>query len=143
MAGKHLFEQRKPNHYRLVVHRAIPTGNNAVAKKWSDVLAHEGISGKTTLRPSTKTTVMVDSGEVDEFDDPIMVAEIVETVEMGQISDAEKAQIDSGARFEVVGMVKLSGQPTQASLSRSATVMYNDWQSKMKLKYNLFGHTQA
>ena len=143
MAGKHLFEQVKANRYRLVIHRAIPTGNNAVAKKWADVLAHEGFTGKTTLRPSTKTTVMVDSGEVDEFDDPIMVAEIVETVEMGQISDAEKAQIDSGARFEVVGVVKLSGQPTQASLSKSATRMYNDWQAKMKQKYNLFGHTQA
>ena len=143
MAGKHLFEQVKANRYRLVIHRAIPTGNNAVGQAWLRVLSHEGITGKTVLRPSTKTTVMVGSGEVDEFGDPIMEPKTTETVEMGQISDDEKAQIDSGARFEVVGVVKLSGQPTQSSLSKSATRMYNDWQSKMKLKYNLFGHTQA
>ncbi|KKN07934.1 hypothetical protein LCGC14_1061880 [marine sediment metagenome] len=143
MAGKHLFEQVKPDRYRLIVHRAVPTGNNAVSQKWSDVLSHEGITGKTLLRPSIKTTVMVDSGKVDEFGDPIMIPETTETVEMGQISDAEKAQIDSGARFEAAGVVKLSGQPTQASLNKSATRMYNDWQAKMMNKYNLFGHTQA
>lgn len=66
MAAKHLFEQVSHNRYRLVLHRAIPTGNNAVSKKWSDVLAAEWITGKTILSASTKTTVMVDSGEVDD-----------------------------------------------------------------------------
>jgi len=143
MAGKHLFEQTKPNHYRLVIHRAIPTGSNAVSQKWSDVLAAEGITGKTVLSASTKTTVMVDSGEVDEFDDPIMVPETIETVGIGQISDAEKAQIDDGSRFEVVDTVKLSGQPTPGSLNRSTTRMFNHWQAKMKAKYDLYGHTQS
>jgi len=143
MAGKHLFEKTGPNKYRLVVHRAIPTGSNAVSKKWSDVLATEGITGKTALAPSIKTTVMVDSGQVDGNGDPIMVPETTETVGIGQISDAEYAQIQSGARFEVVDTVKLSGQPTQASLTKSATRMFNDWQSKMKEKYNLYGHTQV
>lgn len=143
MAGKHLFEQVKPNNYRLVIHRAIPAGNNAVSKKWSDVLAAEGITGKTILSASTKTTIMVDSGEVDEFDDPIMVPETTEAVGVGQISDAEAVQIQDGSRFEIVGVVKLSGQPTQVSLTKSATVMFADWQHKMKQKYDLYGHTQS
>ena len=143
MAGKHLFEKVAPNRYRLVVHRAVPAGNNAVGKKWSDVLEVEGIAGKTVLAASTKTTVMIDSGEVDEFDDPIMVPETTETVGLGQISDAEHAQIQDGTRFEVVGVIKLSGQPTKASLAKSATRMFNDWQTKTKEKYNLYGHTQT
>lgn len=161
MAGKHLFEQGKPNRYRLVLHRVIPTGNNKVNKKWSDVLAAEGITGKTALSPSTKVTSIVnvldgkgdpipvldEFGEpvLDEKDDPVYQTEtqIDEVVGIGQISDAEKAQIDDGSRFEIVGVVKLSGQPTQASLTKSATVMFADWQHKMKQKYDLYGHTQS
>lgn len=142
MAAKHLFEQVAPDRYKLILHRVIPTGNNAVSKKWSGVLAAEGITGKTVLSASTKTTVMVDSGEVDEFDDPIMIPETTETVGVGQISDAEVAQIQDGSRFEIVGVVKLAGQPTQASLTKSATRMFDDWQAKMKQKYDLYGHTQ-
>ena len=143
MAGKHLFEKTGPNKYRLILHRAIPAGNNAVSVAWSDTLAHEGITGRTALTASTKITVMVDSGEVDEFDEPIMIPETTETVGVGQISDAEYAQIQDGARFEIVGVVKLSEKPTQASLNKSATRMYNDWQAKMVEKYNLFGHIQG
>jgi len=143
MTGKRLFEKIGPNKYRLVIHRAIPTGSNAVDVQWSDILEHEGISKRTVLRPSVKTTVMVDSGEVDEFDEPIMVPETTEAVGVGQISDAGMAQITSGVRFEVSGVVKLSGKPTQASLNKLATRMFNDWQSKMIIKYNYYGHIQG
>ena len=161
MAGKHLFDKTGASKYRLVIHRAIPDGSNAVDVAWADILEHEGISRRTALQNSTKITSIVNvldgNGDpipiLDENDDPILdgngdplyltETQTDEVVGVGQISDAEKAQIQSGARFEVTGVVKLSGKPTQASLNKSATRMFNDWQSKMIEKYNLVGHIQG
>lgn len=161
MAGKHLFEKIGASRYTLIVHRAIPTGSNAVDVKWADILEYAGITNRTKLQPSGKITSVVnvldgngdpiplldenDDPVVDENGDPVYQTEtqIDEVVGVGQISDAEKAQIQSGARFEVVGTVKLSGKPTQASLTKSATRMFNDYVSKMKEKYNYCGQTQG
>ena len=143
MSSKHLFAQERPYRNSLVIHVARPGGKNAVGIAWSDILEYAGISKKTTLQPSGSVTEMIDSGEVDEFDDPIMIPETTEVVGVGQISDAEAAQILAGELLEVSGIVKLSGSPSTAELNKLAVRMYDDWQSKMIQQHQYCGHTQG
>lgn len=152
MAGEHIFEQPEPDRYRLVMHFNVPGGNNSAGVSWSDVLEHAGISKKTELRPSTKAMVdsgeteMVDSGEVDGNGDPIMIEVPImveqEVVDVGQISDAEHAEIMAGTKIELSGLVKLDGDPSVAAVNKLSERFWNDWSKQMAEKYRYYGHTQ-
>lgn len=138
MSGEHVFE-KSGRLTRVVIHVAMPGGNNNVGVSWADVLEKEGLSKKTTLATSTKT--MVDSGEVDGEGNPIMVEE--EMVEAGQISDAERADILAGDVLEFEDRVKLPPDPTAAALNKLSTGSWADWSGSMADKYRNYGHTQA
>lgn len=144
MADKHLFGRVRPDRNKLILHKAIPNGNNRVGISWADILVYAGISKRTELRASTKVIVMVDSGQVDpETGDPIMIPETTETVGVGQISDAERALIDSGDLMEISGVVKLDDAADADALDILADRLYSDWQAMMVEKYNYCGHTQG
>jgi hypothetical protein len=138
MAGEHVFEKVRRK-TRVVIHVAMPGGNNSVGVPWADVLEHTGYSKKTQLAESTKT--MVDSGEVDEEENPIMVEE--ETVGVGQISDAERADIMAGNVLEFQAMVKLPDNATIATMNKLAARAWDDWSDEMIKMYSNYGHTQA
>ena len=138
MAGEHILEQPKADKFRTVMHFDMPGGNNSANVSWADVLDHAGISKKTMLQRSTKT--MVDSGEVDEEDNPIMVE--VETVGVGQIGDEEYAEIMAGTKIELVGILKLDGDPSVEAINVLSQRYWSTWSAKMVERYRYYGHTQ-
>lgn len=152
MAGEHVFEQRKPDRYEMVMHFDIPPGNNAVGVSWANVLDCVGISKRTVLQRSTKIMVdsgeteMVDSGEVDGNGDPIMVEVPImveeEVVGLKQISDAEYGEIMAGTKLELSGVVKLDGDPSVAAMNKLSQRYWTDWSTGMAETYRYYGHTQ-
>ena len=134
------------------MHFNTPPGNNSVGVAWADILEHVGISKKTELQRSGKIMVdsgeteMVDSGEVDEYDEPIMIEVPImveeELVDLGQISDAEYAEIMAGTKIELSSLVKLDDDPSPAAVNKLSERFWNDWSSQMAEKYRYYGHTQ-
>lgn len=78
MANTHVLEQTTPGRFRVVYHVAIPATNNAAGVAWRTAI----VNSRDATRP---VTVLPDGDGTN-----------------GTISAAEKAQLTSGALYEVV-----------------------------------------
>ncbi len=161
MAVIHVLEQTKPNTYRVVVHTSIPAATNSAGIQWSELLVRVGVAGKTKLQASAKVTSIVNvldgNGDpiplLDENEDPVVdgngdpvyqtETQVDETVGAGQISDAEKASIGSGALVEVAGKIAFDGAPSAAALTALATRLVNDWKVETAARYKWYGQTRG
>lgn len=123
MAGEHVFEQPQKDRFRMVMHVDMPGGNNSAGESWADALEHASVSKSTCLSRSTW------EGEV-------------ETVGIGQISDAEYDEIMAGTKLEVCGIVKLDDDPSPVAVNILAERLWNDWSARMAETYRYYGHTQ-
>lgn len=94
MANMHILKKEGPE-YTIAFHIDIPNTNNAAGLSFRTALLRSGIGGTTVLPAGDGTG--------------------------GTISVAEKAQIDSGARFEVVETVRFASNQdgTQPSALRA------------------------
>ena len=143
MAIMHILDATKQDTYNVLIHYNIPDISNSAGVPWTELLLRVGVAGKTQLQASVKTTEMVDSGEVDELGDPIMVPETTEVVGCGQMSDAERALIDAGTKVEIPGQIKFSGTLNAAGLTKLAGNVVSDWQTRMIEKYRWYGKTRG
>lgn len=75
MSALHVLLGRDDHTYKCVVHTSIPVGNNLAGKPWRASLLASGLGGKTGLPVGTGP---------------------------GQITTAEKAQIDAGELIETL-----------------------------------------
>jgi len=78
MANVHVLEQTAPGRFRVVYHVAIPATNNAAGVAWRTAVVNSRIAGQAV-------SVLPDGDGTN-----------------GTISAAEKAQLTSGAVYEVV-----------------------------------------
>ena len=113
MANIHVLEQTAPGRFRVVLHVAIPAGNNPAGVPWRTAVAASVNAAKPSVLPDGDGT-------------------------NGTISAAEKAQIISGAVFEVVREEK--GQTTASAANiyalRSAAIL-----AELQARYNQYGRT--
>jgi hypothetical protein len=72
MAAIHILEGSRPHTFRIVVHSPVPVGNNSAGMPWQ--------------------TCIVNSGQAN--------TRMMEGTGPGQITPAEKAQVESGALIE-------------------------------------------
>ena len=77
MANLHVLEQIGPGRFRVVLHVAIPAGNNPAGFSWQTAVAAHVDASKPSVLPDGDGTA-------------------------GTISAAEKAQLTSGAVYEFV-----------------------------------------
>ena len=113
MANLHVLEQIGPGRFRVVLHVAIPVGNNPAGFPWRTAVAAHVDAAKPSVLPDGDGTA-------------------------GTISAAEKAQIISGAVLEVVREEK--GQTTASAANiyalRSAAIL-----AELQVRYNQYGRT--
>lgn len=111
MANLHVLEQIGPARFRVVLHVAIPAGNNPAGVPWRTAVAAHVDALKPSVLPDGDGTA-------------------------GTISAAEKAQIISGAVLEVVREEK--GQTTASAASiyalRSAAIL-----AELQVRYDQYG----
>jgi hypothetical protein len=101
MANTHVLEQLAPGRFRVVYHVAIPATNNAAGVAWRAVIVNS--------RDATQPVSVLPDGDGTG----------------GTISAAEKAQLTSGAVYEVVREEKGQGAATLAAqfAQRSAEIL--------------------
>ncbi len=161
MARNHLLEQTTIDHNRLITHRVPPRGQNQADVSWVDLLKYAGISGRTELKQSTKTVSVVnvlDENDnpiplLDENEDPILddddnpvyqtTEHVDEVVELGQMSDEERARIVSGEIIEVSGIVKVDHDSRASSIITLSRRMYADWEARFFERYQHCGLNQG
>ena len=94
---------------RVAMHFPTPVGNNEVGVLWSTALLNSGVGGTTVLRDSTTG-------------DPT-------TAGPGEISDNNKTAIEAGLLYELVAMLKLNGDETNAQKVAAVESLYTRHQS--------------
>lgn len=108
MANIHILEQVGPGRFRVVYHIAIPAGNNSAGVSWRSAVA---LSKVDPLRPSA-----LPDGDGTG----------------GTISAAEKAQVVSGAVYELVAVEKGQSAATlNATYNRRASETLDDLQAEL------------
>lgn len=111
MANLHVLEQTGPGRFRVVLHVAIPAGNNPAGFPWRTAVAAHVDALKPSVLPDGDGTA-------------------------GTISAAEKAQIISGAVLEVVREEK--GQTT-ASAANIYALRSADILADLQVRYAQYG----
>jgi hypothetical protein len=112
MANSHILEQTAPGRFRVVYHIAIPATNNAAGVSWRTCIA-ANVGAVVSVLPDGDGT-------------------------NGTISAAEKAQLVSGALFEVVreekgqSLAAFAGMFTQ----RSAEIL-----AALQVRFQQYGRT--
>lgn len=143
MSKIHILQRIKEGKYRAALHFDTPGGNNSAGHSWKSVALAAGVIGKTTLRQSGTITTMVDSGQVDENDDPIMIPQVDEVVGAGQISDAERASIVAGDVAEIVVDLKIGARMVNDARLAVADKAIAEWQVGIVPKLKWYGYTQG
>lgn len=111
MSALHVLE-RTERGYRCAIHKPVPAGGNAAGVSWATVLVNSGLA----------KTVLI------EGDGP------------GQITAAEKAQIESGAVVEAVLDIPLgSGGMTLAQVAAIVQDEWSAWASRFQSRYARWG----
>ncbi|MBU2118642.1 MAG: hypothetical protein KJ954_13730 [Alphaproteobacteria bacterium] len=117
MAKIHILEADHEGNYRMVIHSPIPTGNNFIGLSWKIVGLASGMLGSTILTEGTG---------------------------IGQITTAEKAQINSGDLKETVVTVKAeSGGGTIASINAMVYSAISDDRAKLQRQLKYYGFTNG
>ncbi len=113
MANLHVLEQTAPGRFRVVLHVAIPAGNNPAGVPWRTAVAAHVDAAHPSVLPDGDGTA-------------------------GTISAAEKAQLVSGAVYEAVREEK--GQTTTSAANiyalRSADIL-----ADLQARYAQYGRT--
>lgn len=106
--------------FQVVMHFAVPSGNNAVSVSWADALVNSGVGGTTQL---------------------------TEGAGAGQIDATEKAAIEAGTVFEFIVVVPGLGEGTTASRILLLQERYAAYKSakitKLQDVFRFFGHTES
>ncbi|HSW46505.1 MAG TPA: hypothetical protein VLM89_13135 [Phycisphaerae bacterium] len=115
MSKVHAFTGDTSGGCRVILHTAMPAGNNLVGRTWKSCWIAAG----------RNTTSMVEGNGI------------------GQISAAEKAQVVAGDVIELSGEVPLSvvGQGT-AAVSAFADALVATRLGSLANEFNYYGHTQ-
>ena len=109
------------NKWRVVMHFLVPDENNSVAVSYRAALVASGLGGTTSM---------------------------AEGVGAGQITAAEKAQIEAGEVLEQVELLSVeSGGTAPAQLRAAIRKLYASVQTRiidqMKKQLRYFGHTES
>ena len=100
---------------RVVLHSAMPAGNNSVGVSWKDAALNSGQQGTTVLMEGTGA---------------------------GQITTAELADVTAGDVLEVAGTIPVdSGGGTAASINEMADLIINSYKGTMQVVLKYFGYT--
>lgn len=143
MSKIHILQQIKAGKYRAALHFKTPGGNNSAGHSWKSAGLATRVLGRTTLAASDKETTMVDSGEVDENDDPIMIPQIDEVVNAGQISEAERFSVVAGDVVEIVVDLKIGARMIIETRLAVADKAIAEWQAGIVPKLKWYGYTQG
>ena len=114
MANSHILEQLAPGRFRVVYHVAIPATNNAAGVAWRTAIVNS--------RDATRPVSVLPDGDGTG----------------GTISAAEKAQLTSGAVYEVVREEK--GQ-TLAAFAAMFTQRSAEILAALQARYAQYGRT--
>lgn len=99
----------------VVLHTNTPAGNNSVGIAWKEAGLNSGKLGTTMLTEGTGA---------------------------GQITTAEKAQVESGDVIEIVDSIHVeSGGATADSIDELAGPIINEYEAELQRKLNYFGYT--
>lgn len=143
MSKIHILQCIKAGKYRAVIHFPTPQGDNSAGYSWKSVALAARVIGSTSLQQSEMVTTMVDSGEVDENNDPIMAEQVEEAVGAGQISNAERAAITTGDVVEIVADLKIGVSMTIAARLKMADKAIAEWQAGIVPRLKWYGKTQG
>ena len=161
MAKLHILERVSADQYSCLVHNSIPVLNNSAGVSWADLLKRVGISGSTKLEESDKVTSIVNvldgNGDpiplLDENGDPVLdgngdpvyqtETQTDEVLGPGQVTDAEALEIADGTVVEIPGVIKFSGAPNAAALTKLVSRLVRDWKAEMAVKYKWYGKTRG
>jgi hypothetical protein len=114
MANLHILSQDEQR-VRAVLHVDIPAANNAAGVSWRSAVLRNGFG--TTILPDGDGT-------------------------LGTVSAAEKALIQSGARVEIVRVLKFGQAPTVAELDVLAARESSAFLTDFQLRFNRYGMTR-
>lgn len=119
MAKIHVLESNVDGSFRVVLHTPVPAGNNSAGKSWKDSLLNSGRSGSTIL---------------PEGPGP------------GQITTAEKADVEAGDVIEIIDTLKvdprISGAPLVALVEQLADEAIAEYFARLARELKYFGYTQ-
>lgn len=119
MANLHIL-QRSGAEVQVIAHVAIPNSNNAVGVNWRTAIINSGVGGRTSLPDGDGTA--------------------------GTISAAEKAQIASGAIYEVDATIRpqgvANGAPLNAFLDTEFARITAEVQAEFQARLNYYGATR-
>jgi hypothetical protein len=115
MAKVHIGKQLSAGRFQAVIHYDVPTGNNSAGKSWQDCIA-----------AGNPTTVLEEGTGV------------------GQITTAEKADVESGAVVEIVYSVLAdSGGALLATVNALVAVLINNDKDQKQFEFKYFGYEIA
>lgn len=111
MAKVHILKADKKGNYQVVIHEAMPGGNNSAGKSWSDCLNYSGEQGSTVM---------------------------IEGLEVGQITIVEKNAIEAFTTIEIVTSIRNDGM-NLSGLDKLVNKAIAEYIEQKQLEYKEYG----
>ncbi len=117
MSKIHVLAADNNGNYNIVLHVAVPVGNNSVGVSWQTAGLNSGLTGHTVMTVGTGA---------------------------GQISSSENTSVLSGSVVEIVANIPAeSGGATVASLNLIADIIITQVLANLAKQLKYFGYTQG
>lgn len=121
----HVLAADNNGNYRVVIHTAMPAGNNSAGVSWKECWLE---SNKSILEDGTISSV---------------TSRLIEGTAPGNISTAELADVKAGDVIELSGTIKLeTGGASPISLAEMVQALIDDVKAVMQVKLKFFGYIQ-